>query len=190
VVSIGLSLPNPIPSAASETLTANGVDPSGGQLTFTWTATAGTVLIPGAADGSIQTFVAPTLAPQTAPVPLTFTVTATSSATGLTGSATVTVVVNPTGDFILINATGVVYRTRKGRLVVTASDTTPGVTLTCTLDIINPATGLQYTGVMGPAIPASPGIFTITFSNVPPPNTVTVTSSAGGVAQSGITFLR
>lgn len=190
VVSIGLSLPSPIPSTASETLTANGVDPSGGQLTYTWTATAGTVLIPGAADGSIQTFVAPTLAVSTAPVPLTFTVTATSSATGLTGSATVTVVVNPTGDFILINATGVVYRTRKGRLVVTATDTTPGVTLTCTLDIINPATGLQYTGVMGPAVPAAPGVFTITFSNVPPPNTVTVTSSAGGVAQSGITFLR
>jgi hypothetical protein len=44
--------------------------------------------------------------------------------------------------------------------------------------------------LMGPKIPAAPGIYTITFSNVPAPNLVTVTSSAGGVATSGITFLR
>jgi hypothetical protein len=49
---------------------------------------------------------------------------------------------------------------------------------------------LPYTGLMGPKIPAAPGIYTITFSNVPAPNLVTVTSSAGGVATSGITFLR
>jgi hypothetical protein len=98
--------------------------------------------------------------------------------------------VNPSGDQILINATGVVYRTRKARLVVTATDFTPSITMTCTLDLVNPATGLQYTGLMGPAIPAAPGVYTITFSNVPPPNLVTVTSSAGGVATSGITFLR
>jgi hypothetical protein len=172
------------------TLTANGVDPAAGVLTFTWTAPAGVVLVPSAADGSIQTFVAPTLGVGVAPLPLTFTATVTSSVTGLTGTATITIVDNPSGDFILINATGVVYRTRKGRLVVTATDVTPGITMTCTLDIINPATGLQYTGVMGPTIPAAPGVYTITFSNVPPPNTVTVNSSAGGVAVSGITFLR
>lgn len=190
VVSIASTIPSPVPSGSSVTLTANGADPAGGVLTFTWTTTGGAVLIPGAADGSIQTFVAPTVATGTAPVPLTFTVTATSSVSGLTGTATTAIVVNPTGDFILINATGVVYRTRKGRLVVTVTDTTPGITLTCTLDIINPGTGLQYTGTMGPDVPAAPGVYSITFSNVPPPNLVTVTSSAGGVATSGITFLR
>jgi hypothetical protein len=190
VVSIASDIPSPVPSGSAVTLTANGVDPAAGVLTFTWTAPAGVVLVPGAADGSIQTFVAPTLGAGVAPLPLTFTATVTSSVTGLTGTATITIVDNPSGDFILINATGVVYRTRKARLVVTATDTTPGIVMTCTLDIINPATGLQYTGVMGPTIPSAPGVYTITFSNVPPPNTVTVTSSAGGVAVSGITFLR
>jgi hypothetical protein len=190
VVSIASDIPSPVPSGSAVTLTANGVDPAAGALTFTWTAPAGVVLIPGAANGSIQTFVAPTLGVGVAPVPLTFTATVTSSVTGLTGTATITIVDNPSGDFILINQTGVVYRTRKARLVVTATDTTPGIIMTCTLDIINPATGLQYTGVMGPTVPAAPGVYTITFSNVPPPNTVTVTSNAGGVAVSGITFLR
>jgi hypothetical protein len=167
------------------------VDPAGGTLSYTWVAPPGVVLTPAAADGSVQTFTAPILPPLSAPVPLTFTVTTTSSvAPNLTGTATITVVINPSGDFILINQTGVVYRTRKARLVVTATDTTPNIVMTCTLDTINPATGLQYTGTMGPAIPAAPGVYTITFSNVPPPNLVTVTSSAGGVATSGITFLR
>ena len=191
VVSVASNLAPPIISGSSVTLTANGVDPAAGTLTFTWVAPAGTVLIPGAVDGSIQTFITPTLAAPAAPISLTFTVTATSSVSGLTGTATITVVVNPAGDFVLINATGVVYRTRKARLVVTATDTTPGITMTCTLDIINPATGLQYTGIMGPAVPAAPGVYTITFSNVPAPNQVTVTSSAGGVTTTGgITFLR
>lgn len=190
VVSIASDIPSPVPSGSAVTLTANGVDPAAGVLTFTWTAPAGVVLVPSSADGSVQTFLAPTLGVGIAPLPLTFTATVTSSVTGLTGTATITIVDNPSGDFIDINATGVVYRTRKGRLVVTATDATPGITMTCTLDIINPATGLQYTGVMGPTIPAAPGVYTITFSNVPPPNTVTVNSSAGGVAVSGITFLR
>jgi len=191
VVAITSTPASPVPSAAAVTLTATGIDPAGGTLTYTWVAPAGVVLVPGAPDGSIQTFIAPSLPALSAPLPLTFTVTATSSvAPNLTGTATITVVVNPVSDFILINATGVVYRTRKARLVVTATDFTPNITLTCTLDILNPATGLQYTGLMGPKIPAAPGIFTITFSNVPPPNLVTVTSTAGGVATSGITVLR
>ncbi len=191
VVSVSANPPSPIPNGTTVSLTAIGVDPAGGTLSYTWVAPPGVVLTPAAADGSVQTFTAPILPPLSGPVPLTFTVTTTSSvAPNLTGTATITVVINPSGDFILINATGVVYRTRKARLVVTATDTTPNITMTCTLDIINPATGLQYTGVMGPAIPAAPGVYTITFSNVPPPNLVTVTSSAGGVATSGISFLR
>jgi hypothetical protein len=43
---------------------------------------------------------------------------------------------------------------------------------------------------MGPAIPAAPGTFSITFSNIAAPNLVTITSSGGGVATSGVTLLR
>ncbi len=56
-----------MPSGASGTLTATGVDPAGGTLTFTWVAPAGVVLAPGAADGSVQSFIAPTLPPLSAP---------------------------------------------------------------------------------------------------------------------------
>jgi hypothetical protein len=100
----------------------------------------------------------------------------------------VTVIVQPVTDTIVIS--NVVYRRTKGRLIVNASDFTPGVTLTCTLDIINPATGLPFSGIMGPIIPFAQGVFSIRFSNIPPPNLVTITSDAGGIATSGITFLR
>jgi hypothetical protein len=96
--------------------------------------------------------------------------------------------VQPESDRIVIS--NVVYRRTKGRLICNVSDFTPGVTLTATLDIINPATGLQWQAVMGPIIPFAQGVFSIRFSNIPPPNLVTITSDAGGVAQSGITFLR
>ena len=120
----------------------------------------------------------------------TFQVTATSSVSPnlVSAPATVTVIVQPATDTIVIS--NVVYRRTKGRLIVNCSDFTPGVTLTATLDIINPATGLQWQGVMGPIIPFAQGVFSLRFSNIPPPNLVTITSDAGGSAQSGITFLR
>ncbi len=178
-----------VPSNAPVTLSATAVDPANGTLTFTWTGPAGVVLTPGAADGSIQTITAPTVPELTAAQTLTFTVTATSSVSGLTSTpTTVTVIVQPVTDTIVIS--NVVYRRVKGRLIVNASDFTPNVTLTCTLDIINPATGLPFSGIMGPIIPFAQGVFSIRFSNIPPPNIVTITSDAGGIAQSGVTFLR
>ncbi len=177
-----------VASGAPVTLNASAVDPSNGTVNFTWTGPAGIVLTPGAADGSIQTFTAPTVPTLTPSQTLTFTVTGTSSASSLTGTATVTVIVQPVTDRIVIS--NVVYRRTKGRLIVNASDFTPGVTLTCTLDILNPATGLPFSGVMGPIIPFAQGVFSIRFSNIPPPNLVTITSDAGGIATSGITFLR
>jgi hypothetical protein len=178
-----------VPSnAAGVTLTASAVDPASGAVTFTWTGPAGVVLTPGAADGSIQTLTTPTVPELTPAQTLTFTVTATSAASGLSSTATVTVIVQPVTDTIVIS--NVVYRRTKGRLIVNVSDFTPNVTLTCTLDILNPATGLPWSGVMGPIIPFAQGVFSIRFSNIPPPNIVIITSDAGGTAQSGITFLR
>ena len=189
---------SPVVSAANVTLNATGVDPSGGTLTYSWTQTAGpaVALAPGAADGSVQTFTAPTVPALVAPQALTFTVTATSSTVGLaTASASITVVVNPESDLITI--AHVRYIEAKARLVVNANDFTPGARLFCTLagangesPTINPATGQPYTGEMGPVIPFATGVYTITFTNVPPPPLTTIRSSAGGSITSGITITR
>ena len=179
---------NPVSGGALVTLTATGVDPAGGALTFTWAAPAGITLTPAAPDGSVQTFTAPLVPQLTAAQSLTFTVTATSAASGLTGTATVTVIVNPQGDIVtIVSAT---YRTKKARLDVTATDFTPGVQLTCTLDIINQATGEPISAIMGPAIPGGPGVFDVIFGNVPPPNIITITSSGGGSTTTGVTVVR
>jgi hypothetical protein len=180
---------NPVVSGALVTLTAIGVDPAGGALTFAWAGPAGIVLTPAAADGSVQTFTAPLVPELTAAQTFTFTVTATSAASGLTSTpVTVTVVVNPQTDVVTVIAAA--YRVKKSRLDVTVSDFTPGVALTCTLDVINQATGQPISAVMGQAIPAAPGIFNVIFANVPSPNLITVTSSGGGVTTFGVTVLR
>lgn len=173
-----------VASGAVVTLSATGVDPANGTINFTWSPAAGL----SATTGASVTFTAPTVPQLTPSQTFTFTVTGTSATSGLSGTATVTVIVQPATDTIVIS--NIVYRRVKGRLIVNASDFTPNVTLTCTLDIINPATGLQWQGVMGPIIPFAQGVFSIRFSNIPPPNLVTITSDAGGSAQSGITFLR
>jgi hypothetical protein len=179
---------NPVASGAAVTLTATSIDPAGGPVTYVWIAPAGIVLTPAAADGSVQTFTAPIVPTLAGPTSFVFTVNATSAASGLTGTATVTVIVNPQVDDVTITA--VVYRQAKARLVITATDVTPNVVLTVTLDVINQATGSSWTGVMGPAIPAAPGTFSITFANIAAPNLVTITSSGGGSATSGVTLLR
>jgi hypothetical protein len=197
VITVTSSPASPVASNSLVTLTASGVDPAGGTLTFTFTPDAAAVAAGIAVspvtvnpDGTaFVTFTAPTVPVLTAAQTFTFTVTGTSTvAPNLAGTTTATVVVNPETDVITIS--NIVYRRTKGRLVVNVSDFTPNVTLTCTLDIINPATGEQWSGVMGPIIPFAQGIFSIRFSNIPPPNLVTITSSAGGVATGGVTFLR
>jgi hypothetical protein len=173
-----------VPSGASVLLSATGVDPAGGAITFTWAPGTGL----SSTTGANVTFTAPSVPELTPAQTFTFTVTGTSAASGLSNTATVNVIVQPVTDTIVIS--NVVYRRTKGRLIVNASDFTPGVTLTCTLDIINPATGLQWQAVMGPIIPFAQGVFSIRFSNIPPPNIVTISSDAGDIKQSGVTFLR
>jgi len=181
-----------VPSGASPVvLTASSVDPAGGTVSYTFSGPVGIALSAQTTnpDGSVSvSFTAPLVPELTASQTLTFTVTGTSSASGLSSTATITVIVQPVTDRIVVS--NVVYRRTKGRLIVNVSDFTPGVTLTCTLDIINPATGLPWSGQMLPIIPFAQGVFSIRFSNIPPPNLVTITSDAGGVATSGVTFLR
>jgi len=186
-----------VPSNASGvTLSATAVDPSCTaatcSMTFTWTQTGGTpvALASAAPDGSVQTFTTPAVPELTASQVFTFSLVATSATSSQTSTtpAVVTVIVQPVTDTIVVS--NVVYRRTKGRLIINCSDFTPGVTLTATLDIINPATGLPFSGVMGPIIPFAQGVFSLRFSNIPPPNIVTITSDAGGMAQSGVTFLR
>jgi hypothetical protein len=173
-----------VASGASVTLNATAIDPASGTVSFTWSPATGL----SSTTGASVTFTAPIVPELTPAQTFTFTVTGTSATSGLSGSATVTVIVRPLKDTIVIS--NVVYRRTKGRLIVNASDFTPGVTLTCTLDIVNPATGLQWQAVMGPIIPFAQGVFSIRFSNIPPPNIVTISSDAGDVQQSGVTFLR
>ncbi len=182
------------------TLNAVGVDPNGGTITYTWTAPAGVTFIEtgtGTGTGPTLTFTAPSVPALTAPLVLNFTVVGTSSVAGVPASApvTVAVTVNPTVDLITI--AHVRYLKKIARLVINASDFTPGVTLTVTLagpngesPTINPATGSPYVGTMGPVIPFAPGVFTIRFTNVPPPDLTTIRSSAGGIATSGVTITR
>jgi K319L-like, PKD domain len=183
---------NPVASGATVTLTASGVDPAGGTLTFDFGPPAGVVLSAQTInpDGSVSvTFTAPIVPDLTAPLALTFNVTATSSVSGIASAITpLVVVVNPQTDIVTI--VGAAYRTKKARLDITATDFTPGVTLTVTLDIINQATGQPYTAVMGQAIPGGPGVFDIIIANIPPPNIITITSSGGGSTTTGITVLR
>jgi len=188
-----------VASGAPVTLSATCVDPAQAagtpcNSTFTWTLVSPAALPPDASlsatTGSPVIFQAGTVPELTPAQTFVFQVTATSSVSPnlVSAPATVTVIVRPATDTIVIS--NIVYRRTKGRLIVNCSDFTPGVTLTVTLDIINPATGLQWQGVMGPIIPFAQGVFSLRFSNIPPPNQVTITSDAGGFAQGGITFLR
>ena len=182
---------NPVASASAVTLSAAGVDPAGGVLTYAWTAPTGITLTPVAGtNGARQTFTTPTVPAGSAPSSFSFSVTATSSvAPNLTSTAaTVTVVVNPAVDTVTI--TNATYHINKATLIVTATDNTPGVTLTCTLNEINQATGQPWTAVMGPTSPPVAGTFTATFPNISAPTQVTVTSSAGGTASSPITTVK
>lgn len=193
----GTATPNPVVGDGTSvvTLSASGVDPNGGKLTYTWNGPAGIVLTPTAADGSTQTFVVPAVLPLSQPQTLTFSVVANSSIAGVPASAAtpVVVTVNPGRDRVtIVHARYVKSLTR---LIIEASDFLPGVTLSATLagpngetPVINPATGSAYTGLMGPVIPFAQGIFSITFANVPVPALVTVTSSGGGQITSGVTI--
>jgi hypothetical protein len=177
---------NPVASFTTVTLSASGVDPANGTLTYTWVAPQGITLTPVAGTNGAQQTFSTSVPAFTSPQTFTFSVTGTSSVSGLVSpSASVGVTVNPVVDTITI--TSVTYRTGKAQLTVNATDNTPNVQLTSTLNVTDPATGQPYTGIMGPTSPPVPNNYTIIFTGVTQPTLVIITSNAGGKATSGVT---
>jgi hypothetical protein len=146
-------------------------DPNGQTLTYSWTQTGGPTAKIANPNSATTTFTAPVLALGAAPAKLTFSVTVKDTSS-LAATATVTVTVNPPVDSIAI--TTVAYTTRKARLQVTVTDniSSANISVTCSIPIINPATGKNYT-----ALGSGQGIYTITFVGISLPSSVSCWSS-------------
>jgi hypothetical protein len=169
--------PNPANSGAVVSLNASGsTDPQGGTLTYKWIQTGGPSVSLANAATAVAGFVAPGIAPGQPAGTLTFSVTVTS-ASGLSSTAQISVTVRPLPDSITI--TSAVYKANKARLTVNVTDTaiSPNINITCTLPIINPATGKQVSAVMTNGLN---GLYTIVFTGWPLPSSVSCVSSAGG----------
>jgi hypothetical protein len=126
-------------------------------------------------------------------------VTGTGTVIG-TATSTFTLNVSPAKVADTVIITSVVYRISKGRLDVSATSSIvqqspsncsvtnvlPGC-MKATLDITNQATGQPYAALMQNL---GNGTYTVTFTGIPAPNLVTVTSGNGGTAISGVTRIR
>jgi len=153
-------------------------------LTFTWLQTSGPVVAlslppaPAPQDGSVKTFIAPTVAAGTA-TPLMFELKVTNTA-GLTGAAVTEVRV--TTDTVTITAA--TYR-KTGILGVAATSSSPG----CGAAVLKLTAALSDGTTFGPV---TMGVDKITCaytfqsgrSVFPAPTSATVTSSLGGSAES------
>lgn len=165
-------------------VTLNGSASTGAGLTFLWSQTGGPAVALSANNTAVVTFTSPTVVGTTI---LTFQLTVTNASGSSTASTTVTV--NPAApppDTVTI--TLVEYRTSKQRLTVTATSTNLAATLTL-------ASWKDVNGNTQPGgvLTIQGGVPTIILVGVPQPaagNSITVTSSAGGSATSGITRLR
>ena len=157
-------------------------------LTYTWTqvpnGAQAIVLQPVAGHPEYAMFSAPALDPVTQ-VTQTFQFKVTVSNGYLTNSAIVTVK-DAALQIPADTLTGVtaVFQFRRSRLTVNATSSDPKAVLT-----------LQGFGPMGPGIPALPGATvalgarTMIIVGVnPPPDTVTIISSSGGVITVPVTF--
>ena len=172
-VILSISAASPVGSGSvNNKLSVVASDPSGLALTYSWTQTAG---VPGkiaSPTSASTTFTAPVVALGGLPVTITFQVTV-KNALGLVATQTVNVTVLPPPDFIQI--TSVQYVRNKARLTVTVTDniSSPNIQVTCSIPIINPATGKNYT-----AIASGQGTYTDTFVGIPLPASVSCWSSA------------
>jgi PKD repeat protein len=172
------------------TLHGNGsTDPGGLQLTYHWSQTAGPLVVLSANDSAAAaqpTFTAPALAPGAASTVLNFTLVVTSSVGAISAPSFTTVTVLPPADVVTI--TGVEYRIGKQRLTIDATSSVVSPTVTLALQAFATAAGLKPGGTL---TNLGGGVYQLILVGVPQPsNTVTVTSTAGGTATSGITRLR
>jgi hypothetical protein len=152
-------------------------DPSGLPLTYAWTQVSGPAVALAASTTVSPSFITPAK-----PGVLGFTLTVSN---GLLTStpALVTVTVNASANDTVI-ITLAEYRLAQQRLTLTASSTIADGT---------PALTLQGYGPNGAGVAmtyAGGGLYTVTLSGVAQPNAVTVTSSFGGSATSGLTRIR
>jgi hypothetical protein len=183
-------------SGAPVSITATGTDPASLPLTFVWTQTGGApvVLNPNPFPGATISFTVtlPSGAPATT---LQFQVVATNSAGVSSAPEFTSVTVSPLADLVTI--TSAEYRTGKQRLILnaTSSVVSPAVVLTlqpyvttlgttfnpCSLGctFTNNGGGLYLLDISGAPEPA-----------VPPATPLTVKSSLGGSAASGLTRIR
>jgi hypothetical protein len=187
------------PALKGNPVTLNaGASVESGATNFVWTLAPASKIQCANFACSVATFT-PTSAGN---VNITLTATQVNGLGVVIGTATSSFTLNVTNpvqsDIVLI--TNVVYRTSKARLDVTATSsivqpTQPGCTLAsltpgclkATLDIINVNTGQPYAALMQNL---GNGTYTVTFTGIPAPNLVTVTSGNGGSATSGVTRVR
>jgi PKD repeat protein len=172
------------------TLHGNGsTAPRGLPLTYHWSQTAGPLVVLSANDSAAAaqpTFTAPALAPGAASTVLNFTLVVTSSVGAISAPSFTTVTVLPPADVVTI--TGVEYRIGKQRLTIDATSSVVSPTVTLALQAFATAAGLKPGGTL---TNLGGGVYQLILVGVPQPsNTVTVTSTAGGTATSGITRLR
>jgi hypothetical protein len=176
-VAVATASPNPVASGGTVSLIGTGSsDPNFLPLTYLWTQTSGTPVTITNPTGAVASFVAPIIPVLNPPINLGFSLRVTNTA-NLSATAGVNVTVNPQADQPVI--TSAVYTTNKARLAVNVTDNivSSTIVMTCTLDLINPATNLPYTGTM---TNLGLGNYTITFTGIAQPRLVTVVSSAGG----------
>jgi hypothetical protein len=154
-------------------------DPQALPLTYSWTQVSGPKVTLTGANTAKPTFVAPNVGNGAGPQDVVLALTV-SNGFIVSTPAQVTITVQSVPDLITI--TLVEYRTSKQRLTVNASSsvTTGAATLTCTIPNLAPTVMTNL----------GKGNYSVVFVGVPMVGSVTVTSSLGGSATSGITSIK
>jgi hypothetical protein len=158
-------------ASANNSLAVIASDPNGQPMTYAWTQVAGPAAKIANPTAASTTFTAPVLPLGSLPTTVTFAVKVLNKSL-LSANGSVVVTINPLRDSISIPAA--TYRKAKALLQVTVGDnvSNPGIFVTCSIPIINPATGLNYA-----ATGAGPAPYVVNFTGIPMPSSVSCWSS-------------